>query len=120
MKFLLVFLPLLAAAPCFAEQSAADTSANVRHGFAMLAQHGSSGDLAHASEAARAFATAVKENPNHPIAHFGLAMTLVNARKSMVAVRKVGVADGEALLVAKRSLEKALDLNPKYIEAAAL
>ena len=120
MKFLLVLLPFLAAAPCLAEQSPADTSANVRHGFAMLEQHSASGDLEHASEAARAFATAVKENPNDALAHFGMAKTLVNARKSMVAVRKVGVADGEALLVAKRSLEKALDLNPKYIEAAEL
>ena len=117
---LAALLALFMVAPAMAAPSAADTSANVKRGFAMLEQHKTSRDLAHASEAARAFATAIKENPNDAIAHFGLATTLVNARKSMVAVRKVGIADGEAMLVAKRSLLKALDLDPNYIEAAQL
>src|SRR5688500_9832238 len=104
---LTVLLALLMFAPSLSAQSA-DTSANVRRGFEILALHKSSGELEHATEAARAFATAIKENPNDAVAHFGLATTLVNARKTMAAVRKVGVADGEAMLVARRSLNKAL------------
>lgn len=116
---LILMFVFLVAAPSLAAQSA-DSSAHVRRGFELLALHQSSDDLAHATEAARAFAAAIQENSKDAVAHFGLATTLVNARKTMAAVRKTGVADGEALLVAKRSLEKALDLDPQYIEAASL
>ena len=116
---LTTFLAVLLYAPALAAQSA-DTTAVVRRGFELLALHKTSGELEHATEAARAFAAGVKQNPNDPTAHFGLATTLVTARKTMAAVRKTGVADGEAMLVAKRSLEKALSISPQYIEAAHL
>lgn len=107
------------AAPAVRAQSADTTDTSLR-GFAALEQHRTSGDLAHASDAARAFATALRENPNDPVAHYGLAATLFNARKTMTIVRQFGVAHGEALHAAKRSLEKALELKPNYGDAARL
>lgn len=98
----------------------ADTAAAVARGFALLETYRTSGDMEHASEAARSFSQAVKEDPKDALAHYGLAATLVNAKKTMTVVRQMGVADGEALLVAKRELEKALELDPKLLPAAEL
>lgn len=98
----------------------ADTSAMVAHGFALLEQHRAKSDPEVATEAARTFVAAIRDNPNDALARYGLAATLVNAKKTMTTVRQLGHADGEAMFVAKRELEKALDLNPKYMEAAEL
>ncbi|MGQ0815446.1 MAG: hypothetical protein ACT4O1_13470 [Gemmatimonadota bacterium] len=112
-------LALSACAATVAAQ-AVDTSAVLVRGFVALEQYRTTTDLEHASEAARAFAIAVKETPNDPVAHYGLAATLFHARKTMTVVRQLGAADGEAIKVAKRSLERALDLNPRYVDAAQL
>ncbi|MGQ0563109.1 MAG: hypothetical protein ACT443_14695 [Gemmatimonadota bacterium] len=115
----LSLLVLLARAAILPAQTA-DTSATVLRGFAALEQYRATTNLEDASEAARAFAEAIRETPDDPVAHYGLALTLVNAKKTMTVVRQMGVADGEAIYVAKRELEKALALHPKYIEAAVL
>jgi tetratricopeptide (TPR) repeat protein len=102
------------------QAQSADTSAAAQRGFAALDRYRTSESLEHASEAAREFAAAVKSGPKDAIAHYGLALTLYNAKKTMTVVRQQGIADGEAIFVAKRLLEKALDLDPQYVEAAEL
>ena len=66
------------------------------------------------------FGSAVKADANDPWAQYGLALTLVRAKKTMAVVRTMGVADGEAMLVAPRALWGALDRAPDFIAAAKL
>lgn len=86
----------------------------VRNAFVLLELQRRGGDPALAAEAARAFAVVVKTTPTNPWGHLGLGITLRRARKTMVVVRSVGAADGEASLVAKREIQKAFDLNPEF------
>jgi len=116
---LLIVAALVSGAATLHAQSA-DTSASAMRGFAALDVYRTSESLEDANEAARHFAAAIKESSRDAIAHYGLALTLYNAKKTMTVVRQQGVADGEAIFVAKRLLEKALDLDPKYVEAAQL
>lgn len=89
-----------------------------RKGFVALEMFNRSTQLEDATLAARNFAAAVKANRNDAWAHFGLGLTLFRAGKTMSIVRTMGVADGQASSVAQRELEKALDLDPGFTQAA--
>lgn len=89
-------------------------------GFARLEMHKRTNSLEHASEAARKFSLAVKTNSDDAWAHFGLALTLTRAKKTMAIVRSMGAGDGEATPFARRTLQKALALDPTLVEASDL
>jgi GWxTD domain-containing protein len=107
-------------APAQVPDSSLITSAVNRRGFAALGEHERSKDLGDAADAARAFSVSLKADRDDVWAHYGLALTLYRANKTMSVVRTEGVADGEAAKVSVRLLERALDLDPDFILAAAL
>lgn len=109
-------LPLLAQVP---DTSLIESAVN-RRGFAALEMHERSRDPVDAAAAARAFSLSLKSDRDDVWAHYGLALTLYRARKTMSVVRTAGVADGEAAKVTVRLLERALDIEPDFVLAAEL
>ena len=116
-RFAAVFAILCSAQPLLS-QAPASQSADVREGLTAIEQYQQSQNFEDATRAARHFVEAIKKDRNDAWAHYGLGLTLFRAKKTMVHVRASGVADGEAIFVAQRELEKALNISPQFAEAA--
>lgn len=115
------FYSSLSLQPTQALQIQRDTLTDeLRAGFVTLELYRRTSKPQLAAAAAREFVAALKRQPRSAWAHFGLALTLFRAPKTMAIVRALGADAGEAIHVAKRHAAKALNIAPAFVEAADL
>ena len=99
----------------------ADGADKLQAGFALLELHRRTRNQAHGSRATRVFGEILKNNELDAWARLGLAHSLLRVPKSLGIVRVMGVVrEREARRAAEMQLDKALALDPSFVEATTL